>query len=271
MTTSYEHHSVAAEPRAVSLALRMLQGAGAASLYAYRLDESIEFLAHGLLADGSLVVAAAPEGMLGTLAPGFEVEVRMDIVKKTPDPSVAIVAGSTHLLGSLGWVGRREMATLASSGELPPLVEATLALPGARLGFVEVEKVVLHDLSGATVVPLDALSRPFAVVDDEHAAFDAIARYDQAALKDLCWAVMVERVPGVVVSKGPLPNVCDHTADRVFCVDVDPNGVTVMLVSRQETLVVHPSFDAPAASQGELEDKIARLVKDSAPLPIRRI
>ena len=47
MTTSYEHHSVAAEPRAVSLALRMLQGAGAASLYAYRLDESIEFLAHG--------------------------------------------------------------------------------------------------------------------------------------------------------------------------------------------------------------------------------
>ena len=87
----------------------------------------------------------------------------------------------------------------------------------------------------------------------------------------ICWAVMVERVPGVVVNKGPLPHVCDHTADRVFCVDVDPNGVTVMLVGRQETLVVHASFDAPAASQGELEDKIARLMKDSAPLPIRRI
>ena len=56
-------------------------------------------------------------------------------------PLRPVVLGlAPHLLGSLGWVGRREMATLASSGELPPLVEATLALPGARLGFVELQR-----------------------------------------------------------------------------------------------------------------------------------
>ncbi|MFT3889504.1 MAG: hypothetical protein QM713_15270 [Arachnia sp.] len=271
MTTSYECNSVAADPRAVSLALRMLHGAGAAALYAYRLDESIEFLAHGLLPNGSLVVAAAPEGMLGTLAPGFEVEVRMDVLKQTPDPAVSIVAASAHLLGSLSWAARKETANLVAAGTLPELVEATLSLPGARLGFVEVERLVLHDLAGATVIPLDALTRPFAVIEDEHAAFGAVARYDQEALKDLCWAVMVDAVPGMVVSKGPLPHVCEHTADKVFCVDVDPNGVTVMIVGREETVLVHASFDEPATSQTELEDRVSRLMKDSAPLPIRRI
>lgn len=265
MTMSFDAPtSVVSDERAGSLARRMLGGAAAASLYAYRLDESITFLAHGMTTEGVLVVAGVPEGMLRVASPGFGIDVRMDLVKQSPDPSVSLVAASVHLLGQLSWAAPAEVEAQLAGGTLPELVEAMMDVPGARLGFVDVERVLLHDMNGATVIAPEALSYAPPVIEDELAAFDAIAAYSQSALKDLCWAVMVGSVRGQVVSKPPLPGICPHTADSVFCVDVDPAGVTVMFVGRAETLVVHACFDAPATTQSQLPSRVSAMMRAAA-------
>lgn len=266
MTMSFDAPTtVVSDERARSLARRMLGGSAAASLYAYRLDESIVFLAHGMTADGTVVVAGVPEGMLEAAAPGFGIDVRMDLIKQSPDPSVALVAASVHLLGALTWATPSEVEAQRVDGALPEIVEAMLDVPGARLGFVEIERALLHDMNGATVIPPEVLDYARPVIEDEYAAFDAVAAFTQAELKDLCWAVMVGAVPGQVVSKPPLPSACPHTVDTVFCVDVDPTGVAVMLIGRSETLVVNACFDEPVTSQNELPDRVAKLMRDAVP------
>jgi len=266
MTMSFEAPPiVVSDERAGSLARRMLGGSAAASLYAYRDDEPLPFVAHGLATDGSLVVAATPERMLAAVAPGYAIDVRMDLVKQSPDPSVSLVAASLHLLGTLTWATASEVADRLAGGGLPSLVAAMLDAPGTRLGFIDVERALLHDLDGATVIAHDEMYYAPQVIEDEYAAFGALISHDQAALKDLCWAVMVGAVPGQVVAKPPLPMMCPHTADMVLCVDVDTTGVTVMLVGRSETLVVNACFDAVARSQGELEARVVKLMRDAAP------
>ncbi|NHB85588.1 hypothetical protein G7085_15955 [Tessaracoccus sp. HDW20] len=114
-------------------------------------------------------------------------------------------------------------------------------------------------MHGATVIdPTDLFREPRL---DDHAGYTAVASHDQAALSDLCWAVMVGAVPGEVVSKGPLPGVCAHTAERVHCVDVDPYGVTLMLAGAEETLIVFAAFGAGA---GEPTVRVARLLEGVA-------
>ncbi len=116
---SFEAPQVGLSARAYALALRMLSGAGAASVDAYRLGECLEFVAHGMTSAGELVLAASPVAELSRLADAQPAEVRLDIVKHTPDPSVSLVAASLHVLGSMTWVESVE-------GELPERV-ASLA------------------------------------------------------------------------------------------------------------------------------------------------
>ena len=266
MSMSYDTWTMpTCDDRARSLVMRMLAGAAAASLYAYRMDEALETVAHGLTPDGSLVVAAAPTDLLSTVPAGFAVDVRLDLIKQSPDPMVSLVAASTHLLGTLVWAQRAETVAHIEAGTLPPLVETMLTVPGARLGFVEVEKMVLHDLTGATPIPLEALEGPAPLIEDPYAAFDLVARNDNTTLKDLCWAVMVGTVPGFAIQKAPLPHVCSHTADQVFCVDVDPTGITVMLVGRHETLIAYARFATPATSHLELTAQVDRLMAQATP------
>lgn len=260
MTMSFETPRVEMPQRATSLARRLLGGSGAASLDAYRMGQCLPFVAHGMSEDGSLVVAAMPEGLLGAVDPGVAVDVRLDVVKQTPDPSVSIVAASLHLLGALTWATEAEARGLVG---LPPLVAAMLEVPGARLGVIVIERTVLHDLTGATPIDSDELYHEPAVLADEYAGFDLVGRHDQDALKDLCWSVMVSATPGLVVSKAALPNVCPHTADKVFCVDVDTLGVTLMLVGRVETLLVFAAFDAPATSLMSLERRVGSLMQST--------
>lgn len=253
MTMSFEAPQVGLSARAHALALRMLSGAGAASVDAYRLGECLEFVAHGMTSAGELVLAASPVGELSRLADAQPAEVRLDIVKHTPDPSVSLVAASLHMLGSMTWVESVE-------GELPERVASLAAIPGVRLAVVEIERAVLHDMAGASVIDTGA---PPAVGPalDEQDAFRAVARQGQSALKDLCWAVMVDAVPGEVASKAALPNLCAHTVDSVYCVDVDALGITLMLVGRHETLIAHAAFATPAISQAALERRVDELVR----------
>lgn len=259
------HTHAVRDDRLHSLVSRMLQGRAAASMHAYVLDEWLPFVAHGMTSFGSLAVAAVPSEILSVVPPGFETDVRLDLIKQTPDPAVSILAAAAHVLGRLTWADPAETAGHTASGRLPARVESTLTLPGARLGFVEMDQIVLRDLTGTTAVPIDQLDDLAApVIEDEHDAFGLVARYDNAMLKDLCWAVLVGRIPGIVIRDTPLLGICEHTADRVFCLDVDPTGVTVMLVGRLETLRVFARFSTPASTQADLDHLIDELIVNAA-------
>lgn len=257
MTMSDEASRTQASPRAQALACRVLGGAGSASLLAYRLAETLPFVAHGMAADGSVVIAARPEGMVAAVAPGFAVDVRMDIVLNSPDPTVTIVAASVHLLGALTWAGDAETERLRHTG-LPSLVADLLELPGMRLGVVDVQHAVLHDLDGATVVDLDELAPQPAA--DQLTAFEAVARHATSELNDLCWAVEVGRLPGQVsVSSGPI-STCSHTLGKVFCVDVDRAGLTMMAVAPGEARVVYAPFPQVAQTAEAIPAAVDSLV-----------
>lgn len=230
-----------------ALARRLLRGVGAASLDAYRLCETLEFVAHGVTEDGVLVVAGRPDGLLAQAA---SADVRLDVVKRAPDPLISIVGSSLHLLGSLTWVDAAEVSGV------PTNVAELLELPGARLGVIDIDRAVLHDLTGATALGRGDLFYQPSLVVDEYAGYEVVAGQGQGVLKDLCWAVMVGEVPGIVVTKAPLRAACSHTRDQVFCVDVDSSGVTLMLVGGQETLIVYAAYPAPALSQRDLVDSV---------------
>lgn len=259
MTLSFDAARVQGDERAHRLTRRLLGGAGAASLDAYRLGECVAFVAHGMAADGSLVVAARPEGVLASVDDGDGIDVRLDVVKQSPDPSISIVGSSVHLLGVLRWLPSDRLHELPG---LPPLVEAMMDVPGSRLGIISIGRAVLHDLLGPTPIALEQIHAEDVVIQDDHLGFELVAAHGQAELKDLCWAVMVGAARGVVVSKAPLPAVCPHTADRVFCVDVDTMGVTLMLVGREETLLVFAAFSSRVSSQFELDDRISELMSE---------
>ncbi|QXT63615.1 hypothetical protein [Tessaracoccus palaemonis] len=256
MTLSFEAPKTEVEGRAASLARRLVGGAGAASLDAYRVGECLEFVAHGIAEDGSLVVAAMPAGTLAAAADGVPIDVRLDVVKQAPDPAVSIVSASAHLLGELAWVPASE----AVRAGLPASVEAMADVPGVRFGVVAVRRAVLHDLTGATVIDEDQLYYEAPSDIDAYAAFEKVAGLDQGMLKDLCWAVMVDATPGLVISKPAMPSVCQHMADRVFCVDVDDRGLTMMLVGTEETLLVYAAFARPVASLSDLDERLFDLM-----------
>lgn len=257
MTLSFEAPKTELAGRAEALARRLLSGAGAASLDAYRLGECLPFVAHGMTADGALIVAAQPGGPLGEAVEGEPIRVRLDVVKQAPDPGVAITSASIHVLGELSWAGADDVEAL---GGLPSMVDAMAGVTGARVGVLKPERVVLHDLTGATVIEAAELFFEPAGELDEYSAYERVAGLEQQTLKDLCWAVMVDATPGLVFSKPAPPSVCSHTADRVFCSDVDGRGMTLMVVGREETLLAYVAFATPAATLDELDERLDELM-----------
>lgn len=235
--------------RTGSLARRLLGGAGAAALDAYRLGVCLPLVAHGITAAGELVIAAPRSGRLGAEA---ETDVRLDVVRHTGDPRLTVIASSIHLLGSLTWVD--DQAAACREG-LPERVAELLALPGMGLAVIAVKRAVLHDMHGATVIdPAQIFPEPQL---DDHAGYDAVASVALPALKDLCAAVTLGLIPGEVVTKAALPGGCAETAARVHCVDVDRFGVTLMLAGTEETVLVFAEFPGGGAT---VQDRVADLL-----------
>ncbi len=259
------------EDRSQLLALRMLQGSALASIHAYRLRETLDPVVHGVTADGLLAIVAVPTGLTSVQGAGWEIDVRLDLVKKSLDPRVSILVASGHALGSMTWASPTESDRYVAEGQLPMLLQQALEVPGARLAFIDVERLVLHDMSGAVVVPYDEMALGTPTPGEEFAGTGLLSGYNTSELKDLCWSVMVGRIPGTVTRKshGGVP--CSHTINQVFCVDVDALGVTVMLVAAHELVIVHARFAQAPDSLTELEALIASLMKDSAPERTRRI
>lgn len=248
MTTSFDAPGGATLcERGATLARRLLSGGGAAAVCAYRLGQSVGFAAHGLTADGALVLAVPATGALGDLTAGEVTDVRVDVVRQSCDPAVPIVAASVHLLGVLRFVDPAGTRERVASGSLPETVAALLDLPDMRLCAVEVERIVLHDLEGAAVIDPDVLRAGPAVTLDDLDSFSRVAGRGQEALRDLAWGVMVAAVDGVVVRRGASRGCA--AAGRAYCVDVDEQGVTLLLAEDAGTAVVFAGFPAHAGSR----------------------
>lgn len=237
--------SIQVSERAGSLARRLLGGGGAASLDAYRVGACLPFVAHGMTAAGDLVIAAPRTGEIGPEG----TDVRLDVVRQTGDPALAVIASSIHVLGALTWVDDAEARGM---GGLPERVANLLTVPGMGLGLIAVKRAVLHDLHGASVIEPEEIFHEAQL--DDHAGYDAVAACELSVLKDLCWSVMVGAIPGEVVSKAALPGVCAHTAERVHCVDVDSFGVTLMLAGQAETVLVFAAFPSAQGTPRERVD-----------------
>ena len=58
--------------------------------------------------------------------------------------------------------------------------------------------------------------------------------------------------------------------DKVFCIDVDRSGITLMHVGEHETATVFAGFEAPPSTLSALTAQVARLVDDSGPVHPQR-
>lgn len=247
--------------RAAAVAHRLLTGAGVASLVAYRIDpdRSIEVLAHGVDSDGTLVVALATDLLP---ADAVDQDVRMDVRREATEATVRITSASIHLLGRLTLLAPDEVAALREDEQLTGTAALLLAHGPAELRWARVstERVLLRDATGVTpfartevVSERDAFPSP----DQEINAHEAVATGTD--LQALVRAVVAGALPGRVQSDRPSPPACEHTDDRVFCVDVDGLGVNLMHAGPERTTVVFVPFDAEVTDLGSLRAAVAAL------------
>ena len=256
----------------MSLAHRMLSGAGQASVVAYRLEGQpvLTSVAHGLTERGELVVATAtdPTGAgWDVLAAGEPQDVRVDITKVAPEPDVRIVAASLHLLARLEWLHPLEADLLRGSGELPELVAAVAGGPGGRLAVLDAARVVLHDGTGATPLAFSSLQehgrvRAVASVPApglESAALDAVADVDRLDLAALCDAAERGWIPSHLLTRKASTDGCRHAVNRDFVVDVDRTGITVLRHGSRWTSVYFVPFESWQAAAGDVAASVRSL------------
>lgn len=252
--------------RAETVAHRLLTGTGLASIVAYRLDPdaSLDVFVHGVTSTGSLVVALPTDALTtGALPAGHVLDVRMDVRREATEAAVRITSASLHLLGQLTWLTADEVAALGGDRRLPDTARLLADSPGVRWARVTSDRVVMHDASGVT--PFDyaraAVARTtFPSPSEELDAHDVVRTEANHALAAICRAVVDGTLPGRVQSDRPSPgNVCDHTADRVFCVDVDHLGINLMHVGGERTTVVFASFAERVTGLADLATQVGAL------------
>ncbi|MDN6557555.1 MAG: hypothetical protein L0K74_13900 [Acidipropionibacterium acidipropionici] len=262
--------------RTRSMARRLLAGAGSASLLAYRLspDEFTASIAHGLTRSGQFVVAGRPDPSdpVTVVEAGEPVDVRVDLLKESPDPMVRLVAATVHALGVLTWLPREEARRLYAWGELPRDVADLVEDGRGRLGVIEVQRVVLRDSLGVTPMDFDDLegrapdepAPAFPNGIDEWSAYDLVASVDESFLASICRSVDSGLIPGAICWRRPTVNACGHTLGRVFLADIDSTGVTLMSVDEDETLAAFAAFRRPVTTLDDLAVQVSCLVDDAA-------
>ncbi|AXE38052.1 hypothetical protein JS278_00865 [Acidipropionibacterium virtanenii] len=263
--------------RTRSMAHRLLSGAGSASLLAYRLspDEFTASIAHGLTRSGQFVVAGRPDPSdpVTTVDAGEPIDVRVDLLKESPDPAVRLVAATVHALGVLRWLAPGEARRLYAWGELPREVADLVEDGRGRLGVIDIERVVLRDSLGVTPMDFEDLvgtivnDRPqaFPGADDEWNAYDLVASVSETHLAEMCRSVDTGAIPGAICWRRPTMHTCDHTLGHVFLADIDSTGVTLMSVREDETLAAFAAFRRPATTLDDLAVQVSCLIEDSVP------
>ena len=139
-------------PRRLLLAQRLLRGEGSVEVTAFRAGETLTTAVHGVSAEGRLVVAHVPNllGSLGAFHTPAPLDVRVDVLRDALDLTLPTRLASVHLLGTLRWCrDSAEVAELGLRGRVADLV-ADVG-PRVRVGVVETQRILLHDVDGVAV------------------------------------------------------------------------------------------------------------------------
>ncbi|MBU8794654.1 hypothetical protein [Micrococcus luteus] len=228
-------------PRRLLLAQRLLRGEGSVEVTAFRAGETLTTAVHGVSADGRLVVAHVPNllGSLGAFHTPAPLDVRVDVLRDALDLTLPTRLASVHLLGTLRWCrDSAEVAELGLRGRVADLV-ADVG-PRVRVGVVETQRILLHDVDGVAVFcrhTLPLTSR--GLVDQAELAdlADDVLGTAPGVLADLADAVALGLLPGestpLQVGTEPLPESPAHA------LDADEAGVTLLRVRDGEATAVH--------------------------------
>ncbi len=228
-------------PRRLLLAQRLLRGEGSVEVTAFRAGETLTTAVHGVSADGRLVIAHVPNllGSLGAFHTPAPLDVRVDVLRDALDLTLPTRLASVHLLGTLRWCrDSAEVAELGLRGRVADLV-ADVG-PRVRVGVVETQRILLHDVDGVAVFcrhTLPLTSR--GLVDQAELAdlADDVLGTAPEVLADLADAVALGLLPGestpLQVDAGPLPESPAHA------LDADEAGVTLLRVRDGEGTAVH--------------------------------
>ena len=228
-------------PRRLLLAQRLLRGEGSVEVTAFRAGETLTTAVHGVSADGRLVVAHVPNllGSLGAFHTPAPLDVRVDVLRDALDLTLPTRLASVHLLGTLRWCrDSAEVAELGLRGRVADLV-ADVG-PRVRVGVVETQRILLHDVDGVAVFcrhTLPLTSR--GLVDQAELAdlADDVLGTAPEVLADLADAVALGLLPGestpLQVGTAPLSESPAHA------LDADEAGVTLLRVRDGETTAVH--------------------------------
>ena len=227
--------------RRLLLAQRLLRGEGSVEVTAFRAGETLTTAVHGVSADGRLVVAHVPNllGSLGAFHTPAPLDVRVDVLRDALDLTLPTRLASVHLLGTLRWCrDSAEVAELGLRGRVADLV-ADVG-PRVRVGVVETQRILLHDVDGVAVFcrhTLPLTSR--GLVDQAELAdlADDVLGTAPEVLADLADAVALGLLPGestpLQVDTELLPESPAHA------LDADEAGVTLLRVRDGEATAVH--------------------------------
>lgn len=227
--------------RRLLLAQRLLRGEGSVEVTAFRAGETLTTAVHGVSADGRLVVAHVPNllGSLGAFHTPAPLDVRVDVLRDALDLTLPTRLASVHLLGTLRWCrDSAEVAELGLRGRVADLV-ADVG-PRVRVGVVETQRILLHDVDGVAVfcrhtLPLTSQG----LVDQTELAdlADDVLGTAPEVLADLADAVALGLLPGestpLQVDTESLPE------SPAYVLDADEAGVTLLRVRDGEATAVH--------------------------------
>ncbi|MCK6109431.1 hypothetical protein [Micrococcus luteus] len=227
--------------RRLLLAQRLLRGEGSVEVTAFRAGETLTTAVHGVSADGRLVVAHVPNllGSLGAFHTPAPLDVRVDVLRDALDLTLPTRLASVHLLGTLRWCrDSAEVAELGLRGRVADLV-ADVG-PRVRVGVVETQRILLHDVDGVAVfcrhtLPLTSQG----LVDQTELAdlADDVLGTAPEVLADLADAVALGLLPGestpLQVDTESLPE------SPAYALDADEAGVTLLRVRDGEATAVH--------------------------------
>jgi hypothetical protein len=253
--------------RARSLALRLLSGAGVPSLFGYAPGPSgtCQTLWHGLTSHGELVVAAVDtfDNPLTAASTGEPINVRLDIVKESPEWAARITACALHLLGTLEWQPVEATAGYLADPDLNPLVAEAAALSGGRLGVIHTDRVVLHDSAGIAPMPFaevlaDRAPATFPSMAEELSAREEFARLSQTDLTTL-FGLADDGWDGALPLTHQHVQTCSSLHGRVLCVDIDRTGATLMQVDSAGTRTALFAFPRPVSSLAGLSEGVREL------------
>lgn len=273
-TTVQDDRAPTMRARSLSLARRLLSGAGRMSLVAYDIAPMVEAaaLSHAVTARGELVVACrADDEVPATTWTGGPLRVRVDVTKEAPEWAVRITACAVHLLGELEWLPVETLDDYLFGAGLDPAVTEIAGAVGGRLGVIRTDRVLVHDSAGVLALALGEVigshpagglptgPRSFPDADQEWAARDLVGRLSPDQLAGLVQAATGGWDRGVTLSSRA-ETTCSHAEGQVFCVDVDRTGLTLMAVDVGRTGIHFFAFDTPADTLDALADRLGRLV-----------